>query len=178
MSYEDDDDEEERYFSPVKINYLRKSGYVKRFHTLPTTGDNQTVSAHSWGVATILNEIWPDASKQVILATLYHDVAEILIGDIPTTAKWLYPEFAEAIEKAEVRAERYLDISFALSEHEKLQLKIADMLELMFFAKEQLHLGNQNFKEVLENGKNYLETKFGHTSQFKDAERMFGLALT
>lgn len=161
-----------------RIQPLRKAGYIKRYHTVPTVGDSQTVSAHSWGVATLINEIWPDATKQVLLASLYHDVAEVLIGDMPATVKWKYAEFASALEKVEAEAEQELDLEFALSLREKRQLKIADMLELMLYAGEQVKIGNMHFKEVLSNGKEYLLMKYGSTVEFQEALPMFNYALT
>jgi len=161
-----------------RIWHLRRAGYIKRYHTVPTVGDSQTVSAHSWGVATLINEIWPDASKQVLLASLYHDVAEVLIGDTPATVKWKYADFAAAIEKVEKEAEEELELEFALSLREKRQLKIADLLELMLYAGEQIKIGNMHFKEVLNNGKEYLQVKYGNTPEFNEAFPMFNYALT
>lgn len=149
-----------------RMQTVRSAAYIKRFHTVPTVGDSQTVSAHSWGVATLLNEVWPDASKQLILATLYHDVAEILIGDVPSTSKWNFPEFAEALQKAEKKAEQMLGLQFALSEIEERQLKICDMLELLMFSAEQIKLGNHYFDPVYVNAYKYLHVKFLGTLEF------------
>lgn len=160
-----------------RIQPLRKAGYIKRYHTVPTIGDSQTVSAHSWGVATLINEIWPDATKQVLLASLYHDVAEVLTGDMPATVKWKYPDFAAALERVEKLAEDELDLEFALSVREKRQLKIADMLELMLYAGEQIRIGNMHFREVLDNGKEHLQLKYGQTPEFMEAFPMFNYAL-
>lgn len=155
-----------------RVGNVRKAGYVKRFHTVQTIGDSQTVGAHSWGVATLINEVWPEASKSLLLAALYHDVAEVIIGDIPATTKWAYPAFAEAVARAEEDAERKLELVFVLTEREKRQLKICDMLELVLYSHEQLRLGNHNFEDVRSNGITHLHNKYGYTPEYNDIKKV------
>jgi 5'-deoxynucleotidase YfbR-like HD superfamily hydrolase len=149
-----------------RLKLLRRSGYVKRFHTLPTIGEVQSVSAHSWNVTLLINELFPDAGKQLLLAAMYHDVAEIIIGDMPATTKWKYPDLAEALAQAEEKVERELNIQFALTEREKIILKMCDMLELVLYSAEQLKLGNDYFEEVLSNGMKYLLDKYSNYAEF------------
>jgi len=150
-----------------RIGNVRRAAYIKRFHTVPTVGDSQTVGAHSWGVATLLNELWPHSTKGLLLATLYHDVAEILIGDIPATTKWAYPEFAEAVARVEAEAEKKLGLAIILNPEEKKRLKICDMLELVIFASEQIKLGNHYFEVVFENGVKYLWDRYRQEEEYK-----------
>jgi 5'-deoxynucleotidase YfbR-like HD superfamily hydrolase len=149
-----------------RIGTVRKAAYIKRFHTVPTVGESQTVGAHSWGVATLLNELWPHSSKGLLLATLYHDVAEVLIGDIPATTKWAYPDFAEAVARVEADAEEKLGIHIVLNDEEKKRLKICDMLELVIFASEQIKLGNHYFEPVFENGVKYLWDRYSGDKEY------------
>ena len=151
-------------FSRLKL--LRKSGYVKRFHTLPTIGEVQSVSAHSWNVTLLINELFPDCGKQLLLAAMYHDVAEVIIGDMPATTKWKYPELAEVLSQAERKVEEELNIQFALTEREKIILKMCDMLELVLYSAEQLKMGNLYYEEVLSNGIRYLIDKYSNYNEF------------
>ena len=150
----------------ARIKYLRNAAYIKRFHTVPAIGESQTVSAHSWGVATLLNELFEDSSKELILAALYHDVAETLLGDMPATSKWTYPELAAAMQRAEEKAEATIGIEFALTGEEYMRLKLCDMLELIMFSAEQVKLGNHYFHSVYRNGTTYLKQKYSRSPDY------------
>ena len=56
--------------------------FVSRFHTVASLHPKQTVGSHSYGVAILVNELWADASKELLQKALYHDVPEIMLGDI------------------------------------------------------------------------------------------------
>ena len=75
--------------------------FLLRFHTVAMQAERQTVGAHSYAVSILIDQLWPDSSKQLIMAALYHDVPELILGDIPATAKWSYPEVQKAFENAE-----------------------------------------------------------------------------
>ena len=136
---------------------LRKGGCVKRWHTI-TNVQEQTVAAHSWGVAVIALELWPDSSAAFIHALLLHDIPEQVIGDVPAPVKWSNPELAAKVAKAEEDFWRDVKTEFPdLSKLERLKLKLADMLELLWFCVEEERLGNRNFKEVFTRGVEYLQ---------------------
>ena len=61
--------------------------FLLRFHTVAMQAERQTVGAHSYAVSILIDQLWPDSSKQLIMAALYHDVPELILGDIPATAK-------------------------------------------------------------------------------------------
>ena len=127
---------------------LRKGGAVKRWHTI-TNVKEQTVASHSWGVASILLDLWPDSSNNLIRAALWHDVAELHTGDIPAPIKWENKEFAHACDKIEKRVQKQLHLFKQLDSVEKTKLKIADLLELMWYCLEEIELGNTKFKDIL-----------------------------
>jgi 5'-deoxynucleotidase YfbR-like HD superfamily hydrolase len=139
---------------------VRKGGCVKRWHTIPNAQE-QTVAAHSWGVACIILELWPDSSMDLVRAALLHDVAEQFTGDIPATAKWANPGLAKEANKAEELfwgKINSLNGTFpALKATEQLKLKIADMMELLWYCIEEERLGNRNFKEVFVRGVKYMQ---------------------
>ena len=68
------------------------------------------------------------------MASLYHDVPELILGDIPATAKWSYPEVQKAFEDAEKKVFEDLGLIFVLTAEEKNRLKMADMLELVLYS--------------------------------------------
>ena len=45
------------------------------------------VGAHSARVALILWTLWPDSTRDMILAALTHDLAESVVGDLPPAGK-------------------------------------------------------------------------------------------
>lgn len=111
-------------------------------------------------MATILLELWPECSKELIMAALYHDVPESLIGDNPTPIKWKFPDLAKELEKVEKEVMKDMAIYITLERYEKVMLKIADMMELLWFCVEEERRGNRNFKEVFVRGTKYLQDIF------------------
>lgn len=144
--------------------------FILRYHTSPIQSERQTVGAHSYAVSVLVDQLWPDASKQVILAALYHDVPELILGDIPATAKWDYPELKKAFEKAEAKVMKDLQLEFNLSPEEKRMLKMADMLELVLYSSRHLHL--QDMEAIMESGISYLWDNYSEFPEFKPVEKV------
>lgn len=144
--------------------------FILRYHTSPIQAERQTVGAHSYAVSVLIDQLWPDCSKQVILAALYHDVPELILGDIPATAKWDYPQLKSAFEKAEAQVMKDLQLEFNLSPEEKRMLKMADMLELVMYAGRHIHL--HNMKYVMESGVNYLYENYSEFPEFEAVEKV------
>lgn len=140
----------------MRQRMLRKGGAVKRFHTIDTV-KAQTVADHSWGVATIICDLWPDASVPLIRAALHHDVAEHITGDVPAPAKWQFPALADELHAVEYQLEAELGLDMELDALSAQRLKIADMMELLWYCVEEERLGNRNFKEVFVRGMHYLQ---------------------
>lgn len=78
-------------------DYLRM-GHVKRWHNVNTARD-QTVAEHSYMVTVIAihlaSKIAPGAVTGVAFAALFHDSAEVVLGDMPTPAKRFVREFTQ-----------------------------------------------------------------------------------
>tara|TARA_R100001369_G_scaffold1065_1_gene3637 strand:- start:2137 stop:2640 length:504 start_codon:yes stop_codon:yes gene_type:complete len=134
-----------------------RGGTIKRYHTLETIGE-QSVGAHSWGVAMILQYLNPEISKTAILRALTHDVAELYTGDIPAPVKWDNPELTTVLKNIEADYEKKLDINYTenLTPTEYLLFKQADMFELLFFCMRQRKMGNTNMNTVFSNGVEFL----------------------
>ena len=130
---------------------LLSGGDVKRYHTLPTIGE-QTVANHSWGVAMILHWLEPTINKTVMLKALTHDVAEKQTGDIPAPTKWNNKSLAKRLAAFERRIEKELGIDYNITEKERVLFKQADLFELLLYCVKQRSLGNVNVNVVFSNG--------------------------
>lgn len=140
--------------------------FLTRYHTAPMQMERQTVGAHSYAVSILIDQLWPDSSKQLIMAALYHDVPEIVLGDIPATAKWDYPELHQAFERAEKKVMDDLGLNFVLTAEEKNRLKMADMLELVMYCH------RHDMQLILHSGLNYLYKHYGQMQDFVKVEEV------
>lgn len=127
---------------------LIKAGITKRWHTKLTLKE-QSVAEHSWGVAMIVNHIYPN-NAALIMAALTHDLHEIESGDIPYPFKKKYPEVGRQIGLQEDQFCRDNGIDFALGEEFKHALKWADMFELYLYCRREISLGNQLMYDTLD----------------------------
>ena len=109
---------------------LMEGGQVERFHCFPHHRP-YSVAAHSWNMAALLSALYPGASKRLLQAVLFHDVAERWTGDSPYPLKHhLCPPAGKLLEKIEHRIlEEGLGIQMDLSPNERDWLKALDMLE-------------------------------------------------
>lgn len=82
----------------MNINTILNSGDVVRFHNHAGI-DKQRNSEHQWGVALIVEHIYPNASKALILAALTHDCAEYYTGDVPFPVKKDCPELSAVLHR-------------------------------------------------------------------------------
>lgn len=108
-----------------------RGGGVTRYHVEPGCAA-QTVADHSWRVAVIAHELWPER-PHLVMAALYHDVAEGLTGDMPAPIKRLgdAKETVRALESifhSHVGVHAHTD---DLLDEDVVRLKCADYLELV-----------------------------------------------
>ena len=141
----------------MRQEILRKGSKVKRWHTI-TNVKEQTVADHSWGVASIILDMWPDSSNSLITFALWHDIPEYIVGDTPVTAKWQDENLAKVVEKAERRVAKEHKLYVKLTTIEKFKLAVADLLEVLWYASEEIALGNSNFLKVFHTARKRLET--------------------
>ena len=143
-----------------KLRERLKGGHVKRYHTRPEVSDGQDVASHSWRTVVILTTLWPDTSRECVLWTLYHDVTEAELGDLPATTKWKYKDIATAFSFAEKAYEKVLELPINFEEltlEEQNRAKIADILELILHCKRQMQLGNSLAEIIHKRGIDHLE---------------------
>lgn len=130
----------------VPLKFIMAGGDSLRYHTVRTV-KSQDIAAHSFGVAWLCELLMNgEASKNLIMAALSHDLAEHVIGDIPSPSKralGLSERFREEEMKAldSARLANYLD---DLTEGEELTLQLADILDGLIFCIKERRLGNVN----------------------------------
>ena len=136
-----------------RIRSLRESGNVLRYHTQQTIKQN-SIAAHSWGVAALILILNPRASKELIAAALFHDAGELISGDTPYTSKLLDSQLSKSLKTIETNFLNEQNINFegSLTLDEHLWLKACDMLDLVFFCLDEIEMGNDKIYPVLQNG--------------------------
>ncbi len=132
-----------------KVEFTRKAGSVKRFHTMTTLVEDR-VAIHTYNVMNLVIALSPnDPSVDLLKSALYHDVTECLIGDIPTNIKQDNPDLDIAFKKIEEGIEKEHGFHFNLMAEEKLVLKIADILEGLWYSIEEVERGNFELKTAV-----------------------------
>jgi 5'-deoxynucleotidase YfbR-like HD superfamily hydrolase len=88
------------------------------------------VGGHSARVALILLHCWPDASRDLIMAALMHDLAESVTGDIPPSAKEMFPTFSLMERHVAATSGWHVD----LPPEDEARLRFADRLDAFMWA--------------------------------------------
>jgi 5'-deoxynucleotidase len=132
-----------------KIRYILGGGHVKRFHTVNTIR-TQNNAEHSWGVASLVQMLAPNCSKELIIYAFWHDVPESITGDIPSTAKWKFPSLKNILTKIEDEIEQHYDLLPTIGESEYDILKVADSIETILFCREEQNMGNRNVQVIID----------------------------
>jgi 5'-deoxynucleotidase len=153
--------------------YLSRLRWIKRWG-LKRNAHEENVMEHSWEVAVIAHTLaliknryyggTIDANA-VATAALYHDITEVITGDLPTPIKYHSPEINAAYKQIEQRAEfellallpDELQTDFrALIQHEKIPtdhaelIKAADKISAYLKCQSELKAGNQEFETASE----------------------------
>ena len=116
------------------MKYL--AGKVTRFHT-NTTLQGQTLADHQWGTAVLMQYLFPEASKELILACLTHDVGEYRAGDLPYTFKTSQAGLEVSKQHSLIEADLAKQdgwVNYALTTAEQRQLSFCDRLEALLYA--------------------------------------------
>jgi len=153
--------------------YLSRLRWIKRWG-LKRNAHEENVMEHSWEVAVIAHTLaliknryyngTVDANA-VATAALYHDITEVITGDLPTPIKYHSPEINAAYKQIEQRAEfellallpEDLQSDFrALIQHEKIPeahaelIKAADKISAYLKCQSELKAGNREFETASE----------------------------
>lgn len=139
------------------LRYLIAGAGVRRYHTSPVVGQ-ETVGHHSHAVASLLTLIYPDSSRELLIAALYHDLGEQQTGDIPSPGK-REMGIRDAVNKYE--AECNAEAGFhtpTLFAKEKRRLKFADCVSGALFCLEELAAGNRRMWSTFMTYMTYINT--------------------
>ena len=130
---------------------IRNAGDVIRYHTRKVI-HRQDVGNHSWNVARIYTERYGIPRGEVYAYIIYHDVAEVVTGDIPFQIKRNVPEMKAACNQAELYAENSLKTPvFELTNLEHHQVKVCDLLEMREYAEIEVAYGNSYAIDIIQN---------------------------
>jgi 5'-deoxynucleotidase len=148
--------------------YLGRLKWIKRWGLMRNVNE-ENVMEHSWQVATIAHALalihnerfggCVDANA-VATAALYHDVSEIITGDLPTPIKYHSKKIKEAYKQIESEAEseligllpQYLQAAYKpllqselIDEHIEQLIKAADIISAFIKCQQEMAAGNQEF---------------------------------
>lgn len=139
------------------FDFIYKGGASKRYHTCRTLKE-QDIAAHSFGVAMLCELITEGrARKELLMAALCHDLAEHIVGDIPSPAKrslGISEQFGK-YEESILNANGLGGYEASLSQDEKVILKYADIIDGMMFCLTELRYGNLHLGVVFKNFHSY-----------------------
>lgn len=130
-----------------QVLHTRGGGAVQRAHGIRHHG-SYSVAEHSWGVAMLIWHLFPQHFKRIAIFALVHDVAECLVGDVPSTAKDNCTQ--HDLEDA-INGEFGLPRMEQMGAYEHWMLKLCDRLDLYIWAKEQRAQGNLFSDELINN---------------------------
>lgn len=139
------------------IEFIMAGSEVKRYHTV-TTLREETVGHHSHGVAMLCQMLDPNASRELLLGALLHDLAEHQTGDIPSPAKREYG-IGQQVDELEDRLMSAAGLEFPnLSNSESRTLKLADIAQGAMFCAREMSLGNSRIRVVFDRYISYAES--------------------
>ena len=164
-------DKEEKQMSSHFYAFLSRMKYINRWALMRNTSE-ENLSQHSHEVAAVAYVLCVIGNKRygksynaerAALLGLYHDMPEIITGDLPTPVKYFNPEIKEAYKKVEaVAAEKLLatlpedlreDFDFLFNEKKtdaelwKI-VKAADKISALIKCIEERKAGNMEFSKA------------------------------
>ncbi len=139
-----------------KIDFFIAGSETERYHTVRTL-QRETVGHHSHGVAMYCWLLSNEApSVELLMAAQVHDLAEYVLGDIPSPAKKKYGIGQQVNELEEVLLGS-VGMNFKLSPDDARRLKLADIFQGMTFCIREIELGNKAMLTILQRYKSYAE---------------------
>jgi 5'-deoxynucleotidase len=114
-----------------RLETIYRSGKVRRYHVDPIMArTGQTNADHQWGVAAIILMLHPNPSPALLKAAIFHDAAELMVGDLPFPFKLDHPAIAAAHKEVERLAAKRMGLpDITLTSEEVKWLVFADRLE-------------------------------------------------
>lgn len=136
----------------MQRKFIFDGGQSRRYHTMSVIKE-QNIAEHSFGVAWFCELLTQGrASKNLIMAALSHDLAEHMVGDVPSPVKRelaVRDKFDE-YELAHLRVAGLATYTDELFEGERITLELADMLDGMAYCVKERSFGNRRMDLVFE----------------------------
>jgi len=137
------------------LELVAKGGGVKRYHNEMI--ENQTVGHHSFGVAWfcwLLSHRSPTA--ELLYAAISHDIAEGVVGDVPSPTKRAIPGLRKTLADYEDKVMTDLGLPEPRIDAGDVRiLKFADIFEGMLYCITQRSMGNRNVDKIFANYRDY-----------------------
>ncbi len=152
------------------FSYLNRMKYIKRWSLMRSIRE-ENIMEHSQNVAVIAHALALITNKffggkvnveKTVLLAQYHEVGEVITGDLPTPIKYFNPEIKSAYKDLEKNAslrilnmlpeelkEEYTEYILPNENTEEYKLvKFADRLSAYLKCVEEVNAGNSEFKKA------------------------------
>lgn len=160
--------------------FISRMKYINRWALMRNT-ENENICEHSLEVAMIANALGVIKNEKfggsvnperIAVIALYHDVSEIITGDLPTPVKYINPEIQNAYKRVELSSKErivsflpeelrvyYRKIIFSEEENseEYMLVKAADRISAYIKCIQELKVGNTEFKNAAESIKESID---------------------
>ncbi len=149
--------------------YIMRMKNIKRWGLMKNT-EPENIKEHSADVAYIAHMLAVIGKKiyskdvnaeKIVMFALYHDVSEVITGDLATPIKYFNPEIKEAYKKIEdisvQKIKQFLPEGFEseyyaldgkMTAYEKQIVKAADKIAAYFKCLDELKSGNSEFSKA------------------------------
>ena len=137
------------------LRFALAGAQTTRYHTMPVL-IQETVGHHSHGVAVLATLLYPDASRDLLVAALYHDLAEHVTGDMPAPVK---RELGLRKALAEYEDQLCQDAGLVtpkLSPEDERRLKFCDSAHGGLYCMQEINRGNRKMKTIKDKFVSYL----------------------
>lgn len=120
---------------------------------------NESVAEHMYFVAMIVYRLYDDYDFDLYIAlrmSLFHDIPEVHLSDMPNNTKEMFPEIAAAVKKSQKSASDMIDSAMTplvedyenQSTKEAKIVKMADILSILQYTGQEKNLGNEYMRKI------------------------------
>jgi 5'-deoxynucleotidase YfbR-like HD superfamily hydrolase len=150
----------------------RTGGAVERCHGIRHQMSYSN-ARHSWGVAMIILQVWPEHFQDLAAFAISHDVPEGWVGDIPMPVKKYSQEIKSAVSLMESKIFALLQLPDEddIPPDLRVIFKAADQFELWLWAMEERSFGNKHAECVVRELETYWEQEQPLPSKLHDLWR-------
>jgi len=126
-----------------RVMFCYSAGQTRRWHTRDHVIRTETIAAHSWNTTMWILLLHPSPSKNLIFASMVHDVPEHLTGDLPRWAKEGSPTLASLLEVIEDEILEHQGLQCDLEPDDAKWLKAVDLFDAWLFIRQNILAGNR-----------------------------------